>query len=95
MSGLDIHVAPQKLFASVTAQDSLALVSLYNNNNGGVNWSGFDNWLNGPMSTWEQVTMDEAGERIVHVSFKQMDLSGTLTEAIVDLTMMGGKIKFQ
>ena len=91
--GLDIHVAPQKLFASTMAQDSLALVSLYNNN-GGPSWSGFDNWLNGPLSTWEQVTMDDAGERVVHVSFKQMDLTGTLTEDIGDLSMMGGKIEF-
>ena len=91
--GLDIHVAPQKLFASAIAQDSLALVSLYNNN-GGANWSGYDTWLNGPMSDWEYVTMDEAGERVVHVSFKQMDLTGTLTEDIGDLTMMGGKIEF-
>ncbi|MEM6378362.1 MAG: T9SS type A sorting domain-containing protein, partial [Bacteroidota bacterium] len=93
LPGLDINVAPQNLFASATAQDSLALVALYNTN-GGANWTGFDNWLNGPLNTWEQVTMDSLGERVVHVSFKQMDLTGTLTEEIGNLTMMGGKIEF-
>ncbi|MEM6380300.1 MAG: hypothetical protein AAF705_19075, partial [Bacteroidota bacterium] len=93
LPGLDINVAPQNLFTSATTQDSLALVALYNTN-GGANWTGFDNWLNGPLNTWEQVTMDSLGERVVHVSFKQMDLTGTLTEEIGNLTMMGGKIEF-
>ena len=90
--GLDIFVAPQKLFASASSQDSLALVSLYNIN-GGASWSGYDTWLNGPISTWEGVTIDSASQRVVHVNFKAMDLAGTLTSDIGDLTQMGGKIE--
>ena len=86
--GLDIHVAPQKLFASVTSQDSLALVALMMHNNG-----GYANWSTDPINAWEGVTMDEAGERVVHVNFKNMDLTGTLVDDIGDLTQMGGKIE--
>ncbi len=91
--GLDIHVAPQKLFASVQAQDSLALVDLYNTN-GGTSWTGYDAWLNGPISTWEGVTIDSASQRVTHVAFKGMDLTGTLVRSLEDISEMGGKIEF-
>lgn len=90
--GLDIHVAPQKLFASVQAQDSLALVDLYKNN-GGATWVGYDAWLSGPISTWEGVTIDSASQRVTHVAFKGMDLTGTLTSSLEDISQMGGKIE--
>ena len=92
--GLDINVAPQKLFASVQAQDSLALVALYNTN-GGAAWTGYDTWLNGPINTWEGVTIDSASQRVVNVNFKDMNLSGTLAQDIEDITEMGGKIEFR
>ena len=90
--GLDILVAPQKLFASVQAQDSLALVDLYNTN-GGSSWVGFDTWLNGPISTWEGVTVDSASQRVTHVAFKTMDLAGSLVQSLEDVSEMGGKIE--
>ena len=92
--GLDITVANQKLFASEQAQDSLALVALYNQNNG-ENWVGFDTWLNGPISTWEQVTIDSASQRVSNVVFKDMDLTGSLAPELADITEMGGKIEFR
>ena len=71
--------------------DSLALVDLYNNN-GGVNWSGFDTWLNGPISTWEGVTVDAELQRVTHVAFKNIDLVGTLPASLGNMTEMSGKI---
>jgi len=89
--GLDILVAPQKLFASVQAQDSLALVDLYNMNEGAT-WEGFDTWLNGPISTWENVTVDSASQRVTHVSFKTIPIS-VLNQSLEDISEMGGKIE--
>ena len=92
--GLDILVAPQKLFASVQAQDSLALVALYNAN-GGTEWTGYDTWLNGPMNAWEGVTIDSASQRVDNVNFKDMNIVGTLAQDIEDITEMGGKIELR
>ena len=92
--GLDISVVPQKLFASVQAQDSLALVALHNTN-GGTGWTGYDTWLNGPLNTWEGVTIDSASQRVVNVNFKDMELVGTLVQDIEDITEMSGKIEFR
>lgn len=93
VTGLDITTANTHLFASPLDQDSLALVDLYNTN-GGTNWTGFDTWLNGPLNTWEQVTVDSATQRVTHVGFKTMDIVGTLPESLGNLTRMGGKIEF-
>ena len=91
---LDIFTKPTRLFASVQDQDSLALVDLYNQCNG-ENWEGFDTWLNGPLSTWEQVTVDSASQRVTNVVFKDMNLTGTLPESLADINKMGGKIEFR
>jgi len=90
--GLVIMTEPTHLFASALAQDSLALVDLYNGC-GGSSWQGFDTWLNGPLSSWEEVTVDEATQRVTHVGFKNMDLTGTLPATLGNMTMMGGKIE--
>ncbi|MFK7921563.1 MAG: T9SS type A sorting domain-containing protein [Bacteroidia bacterium] len=92
VTGLDIMTGSTSLFASATDQDSLALVDLYNNC-GGANWSGFAAWLNGPLNTWEGVTVDSASKRVTHVAFKNMDLSGSLNESLANLTEMSGKIE--
>lgn len=91
--GLDITTADLHLFASAFAQDSLALVDLYNDC-GGTTWSGFSTWLNGPLKDWEEVTVDSATQRVTHVGFKNMDLSGTLPTSLGNMTKMGGKIEF-
>ncbi|MEM7657379.1 MAG: T9SS type A sorting domain-containing protein [Bacteroidota bacterium] len=91
--GLDITTANTSLFASALDQDSLALVDLYNTC-GGTNWVGFDTWLNGPLASWEGVTVDSATQRVTHVAFKTMNLTGTLNTSLGNLTQMGGKIEF-
>ncbi len=92
--GLVIMTEPIHLFASALSQDSLALVDLYNNC-GGADWSGFDTWLNGPISTWEKVTVDEASQRVTNVEFKDMHLTGALPETLGNITKMGGKIEMR
>ncbi len=80
--------------------DSLALVALYNDCNG-TGWDGFDAWLTEPISTWEDVTVlwvkNEAGtdstQRVTHVGFKNMTLTGTLPTELGNLTEMSGKIE--
>ncbi|GLR17892.1 T9SS type A sorting domain-containing protein [Portibacter lacus] len=80
--------------AQTAEADSLALVDLYNEC-GGTDWSGFDSWLNGPISTWEKVTVDSATQRVTHVEFKDMALVGTLPASLGNLDQMGGKIEFR
>ena len=93
VTGLDITTANMNLFASGLAQDSLALVDLYNNC-GGTNWVGYDTWLNGPISSWEGVTIDSTSQRVTHVHFRDMDLTATLPASLGNLTEMSGKIEF-
>lgn len=76
------------------------MVALYEECGGG-DWTGFDTWLNGPLSDWEDVTVswvkNEAGTdstmRVTHVNFKNMTLTGTLPEELGNLTEMSGKIE--
>ena len=79
--------------AQTLQSDSLALVDLYNDC-GGTNWVGFDNWLNGPISTWEEVTIDPTLNRVSHVGFKNMDLTGSLPASLGNMDEMSGKIEF-
>jgi hypothetical protein len=74
--------------------DSLALVTLYNECSG-ANWTGFETWLNGPIATWKDVTVAEVNgaQRVTNVLFKNMTLTGTLPEALGNLTEMAGKIE--
>jgi Leucine-rich repeat (LRR) protein len=45
---------------SVVESDSLALVAIYNANNG-ENWLITDKWLEGPVSSWHGITLDDSG----------------------------------
>lgn len=82
------------LAAQDLQSDSLALVDLYNDC-GGTEWVGFDTWLNGPISTWEKVTVDSAMQRVTNVEFKEMVLSGTLPASLGNMDEMSGKIEFR
>ena len=92
VTGLDITTGTTGLFDSPLALDSLALVDLYNDCNG-ANWDGFETWLNGPVSSWKDVTVDSATQRVTHVEFSRMTLTGTLPSSLGDLDKMGGKIQ--
>jgi hypothetical protein len=74
--------------------DSLALVALYNEC-GGTNWTGFDTWMNGPLSTWENITITNVDgvDRVTNIVLKAMTLTGTLPDELGNLTEMNGKIE--
>lgn len=65
------------------AQDSLALVALYNATNG-PNWANKTNWLTGPVSTWQSITVT-AG-RVTQINLASNGLSGTLPAELGNLT---------
>ncbi len=67
----------------VLAQDSLALVDLYNSC-GGPDWNNNDEWLQGPVSEWWGVTVTET--RITQLWLQLNGLSGDLPESLGNLT---------
>ena len=73
----------QKLSAQVPAQDSLALVALYDSTDG-ANWTDNTGWLTGTVSTWFGVTVS-AG-RVTEISLESNNLSGTIPSEIGNLT---------
>ncbi|MEM6297435.1 MAG: hypothetical protein AAF740_01975, partial [Bacteroidota bacterium] len=68
-------------------QDSLALVAIYQENNG-VNWSSQTNWLspNIPIDQWEGVTV--TNQRVTNLRLSGNSLKGTLSTKIGDLTAL-------
>lgn len=66
-----------------TEQDSLALAALFDAT-GGAGWTQKDNWLSGPLNTWFGVTV--SGGRVVNLDLRDNNLTGTLPNAIGDLT---------
>lgn len=71
--------------AQVLKQDSLALVALYNATNGDQ-WNDHTNWLQGPVSTWFGVGIDN--NRVDTVSLDNNGLTGSIPEAIGSLTSL-------
>jgi len=71
----------------VLPADSAALVSLYNTS-GGTGWTGADNWLAGPVSTWEGVTIMSG--RVSFLSLPNKNLTGTLPPELTELTALTG-----
>lgn len=69
--------------------DSLALVALYQQN-GGNNWLSHNNWLEGPLDTWENVTVEKG--RVVALNLYsysgKFGLTGDLTPEIAKLTAL-------
>ena len=59
INGLSLYTRPTKIAVdnSNLVADSLALVELYNST-GGPNWTNKTNWLNGPVSTWNDLILD-------------------------------------
>ena len=57
------------------AQDSLALVALYNSS-GGSNW-GVSNWLSSPLAQWEGIRL--TGCRVDSISLANGNLEGSIT----------------
>ncbi len=55
------------IFVSSLVQDSLALVSLYDNN-GGENWVGVTGWLDDPIAEWSNITIEDSRVTAVDLS---------------------------
>lgn len=66
----------------VNAQDSLALVAMYNQM-GGSNWSKKGRWLSAPVSSWEGITVTNG--RVTRLDFYNAGLRGTLPDAFYNL----------
>ena len=74
----------QNLASQVPAQDSLALVALYDNTDG-ANWTTNTGWLTTePISTWFGIVVSDG--RVTGVSLGSNNLSGTMPPEIGDLT---------
>ncbi|MCH7676239.1 hypothetical protein IH879_14990 [candidate division KSB1 bacterium] len=67
----------QKLSAQVPAQDSLALVALYDSTDG-ANWTDNTRWLTASVSTWFGVTV--SGGRVTDVSLSSNNLNGHIPQ---------------
>src|SRR5437867_1448319 len=68
--------------AQVNVQDSLALVDLYNSTDG-PNWRHQDNWLIGPVSTWERIKVKH--ERVTEVHLYNNRLKGSIPSSLGNL----------
>ncbi len=74
-----------KVQAQVAAQDSLALVALYNATDG-PNWADNTNWLSSPVPSWHGV--QTSGDRVIILDLADNQLNGSLTEEIWNLTSL-------
>jgi Leucine-rich repeat (LRR) protein len=81
-----LFIAPRES-SGVPAQDSLALVDLYNSTDG-PNWSHNDNWLTGKVYQWWGVTVSYPGNRVTELDLSSNLLSGTIPASIGDLTAL-------
>ena len=68
---------------TVTEQDSLALIALYNSTDG-TNWT--DKWdLTEPVNTWHGIVVDDDTKRVYAIDLKSNNLVGTLPAEIGNL----------
>lgn len=75
VSVIILSAAVKPVKAQVNYADSLALVEFYNSTNG-ASWSSSTNWLTGPVSTWEGITV--ANDRVTSIYLPFNNLTGTL-----------------
>lgn len=63
---------------TVNSTDSLALVNLYAGS-GGATWTDNSNWLLMPVATWQGVTLDGTGTRVIELDLSGNNLSGSIS----------------
>ena len=80
---LSVFITGYKSMAQVTVADSTALVAFYNSTNGG-SWASATNWLSGPVSTWQGVTV--TNKRVTEIYLPFNNLTGTLSDQVKKLT---------
>ncbi|WP_375578775.1 T9SS type A sorting domain-containing protein [Marivirga tractuosa] len=66
-------------------QDSLAMVSFYENANG-ENWSNNQNWLTGKLNTWEGLSMTNDSLKTINLASNQ--IGGAVPDVISDLNFI-------
>lgn len=66
----------------VIEADSLALVTFYQENNG-VNWTNQENWLTGPVASWEGIEVQQG--RVIELWIDSNQINGALSPAISQL----------
>ncbi len=81
---LIIPVISNSLFAQTTAQDSAALVNLYNNTDG-VHWDIRTNWLTSRVGTWYGVELSSTTRKVYRLELSNNNLSDTLPNSIGSL----------
>ena len=69
----------------VIASDSLALVALYDST-GGPNWTHNGNWLQGPVSTWHGVRVQNGRVTELHLDIN--NLQGMIPVELSDLSSL-------
>ncbi len=76
----------------VAAQDSLALVDLYNSTGGPTIWTRRNNWLapGQPVSSWEGVTVQDG--RVVGLSLSTNNLVGSLPASFRNLSALASLV---
>ncbi len=75
VTGLELVTEPFHLLISDFEEDSLALVSLYNNS-GGPAWTTNTNWLTGDLNTWNGVSIQN--QRVTDLNLPGNNLNGTV-----------------
>lgn len=70
---------------AVNVQDSLALIDLYDST-GGSNWVEISGWKNGPVSTWDGVTITDG--RVTGLILPSAPLYGSLPQSFGNLTKL-------
>jgi hypothetical protein len=93
--GLDILTGKMSVYENAFAQDSLALVALYNDCGGSAWGDDYASWMTDSLDNWTAVTVGdvEGTRRVTHVEFSGMTLTGTLPAELGNLTEMSGKIQ--
>jgi len=77
---LNIFVTITAFPITVSTPDSLALVDIYNQNNG-ASWTNKANWLTGPVGTWHGIDT-QGGNRVKIINLTNNGLTGAFSSSI-------------
>lgn len=80
-----IGIQPKLNYTS-DQNDSLALVTFYNNANGS-SWTNNSGWLNGPVSTWYGIALDTTG-KVTSITLSGNNLSGSIATSLASLNKL-------
>jgi len=81
--GLTIEANPAQLSVSSLDRDSTALAAVYNATQG-QSWVGTDNWTNGPVTTWEGVTVQN--NTVTAVELPNVGVTGAVPANITEVS---------